>query len=183
MKALPGYYPYLVAGAVLGLVFALGVAGPARRVDELRGALATINGQIQVANASIQETLKLERESSRMRMQLAYRHHAGASPLVWFPEEMSRFFEQFGIRDVSTRVNTGEAESGIPGYQRTFWAVALPLRDGATEMDRAILAISELERADRLLRVHSVSASASAGSNVLGGRTATVTVSLLTRRF
>lgn len=74
-------------------------------------------------------------------------------------------------------------QAELPGYQRTFWAVTLPLGESPANIDRALLAIAELEEVDPLLQVHSVSAFADPGVEVLGGRTATVTVSVLTRQF
>jgi hypothetical protein len=173
----------LTGAALLGVFYACGVAAPARHVRELRASLDKTNSSIRVARDAIQQTRDLERECAAIRAQLAGRGDSKTSPLFWFPEQMSRYFRQFGVEDVTTRVNTGVPEPGLPNYQRTFWAVALPLAANRADIDRALLALAELETADPLTKVHTLSAFADSERRMIGGRTATITVSLLTRQF
>jgi hypothetical protein len=175
--------PLIVAAATVGLFYAATVPAPARRVREARADLAAANARMRASSEAIQRVRNLEQECAGIRKQLAQRSDATITPLVWFPQEMSKHFEQFGITKVSTRINTGLPEPALPGYQRTFWAVTLPLEEDPAEVVRTLLAIASLEAGDPLLRVHTVSAIADAGPEVLGGRRATVTVSLLTRQF
>jgi len=176
--------PTGISGAVaIGLFCAYGVAAPARRVRELRSALAETNGSLRQARNSIDQTRELESECASIRSQLAARAEAMTSPLVSFPAQMSRHFRQFGIENITTRVNTGIPESELPGYQRTFWSVAVPLGGSQSDVDRALLAFSGLESANPSWRVHTVSAFAEPEVKVLGGRRAMATISVLTRQF
>jgi len=176
--------PICVTGAAaIGLFYAYGVAAPARRVRELSSALAERNNNIRLARNSIERTRELECECASIRTQLASRGDVLASPLVLFPEQMTRHFRQFGIENVTTRVNTGLKDPELPGYQRTFWSVAVPLSGSQNEVDRALLAFSDLESANPFLRVHTVTAFADSEVKVLGGRRAMVTVSVLTHQF
>jgi hypothetical protein len=175
--------PYVAGAAVAVLFYAGGILAPARRVRELRTEFNSAMTRIRLATESIQQVRDLERECAGIRMQLAQREDPLSSALVWVPEEMNRHFGRFAFLNVTTRPNTTSPEPGLPGYQRTYWAVALPLGEDPADIDRALLAISELEAADPLLRVHNVSAFAEAGVNLLGGCSANLTVSLLTREF
>lgn len=96
----------LIAAAALGLSYAYGVAPPERRVGELRAELATVKDRLRMAAESIQQVRDLERECSSIRTQLAQRGQSNVSPLFWFPEQMSNYFGQSGIKNVSARVNT-----------------------------------------------------------------------------
>jgi hypothetical protein len=173
----------LFGAAAAGCAYAYLVAVPTRQVDELRAKLGTVNAEIAAARDAVEEVRELEQKSAGIRTQLGRDGRATTSPVLWVPDQMSKFFGQFGIEKVSTRENTGVPQPGLPGYQRSYWAVSFPVGQNATEVDKALLAVSELEATEPLVRVHSVAALAEAGREVLGGQSATVTVSLLTRKF
>ena len=171
-----------VAGAAAaGLFYSFGIAAPRERVRTLDAELADVSARVGTASRAIAEVRDLERKCSHIRARLAQRGQLTSSPLLWFPEQMQSYFSRFGFENVAPRVNTSMEVAGLAGYQRTFWAVTLPLRGAASEVDRVLMAASELEAADPHVRVQTVSISTDA--QALGGRCATVNASVLTRQF
>jgi len=73
--------------------------------------------------------------------------------------------------------NAGLGGPGLPGYQRIYWCVALPMQDVAKEIGPLLLAVANLEQTERV--AHVVDVTIHADPDEPSRRTAAVTLSTL----
>ena len=111
----------------------------------------------------------------------------GAAPLralciarhCFLSEHLARYFAQMGIANAVTRLNTEFAEPNMPGFQRTYWAVDLPLPGSRSDMSRLLIAVAALEETDSIAKVMDLAIRTEDGT---GHRTAIMNVSALTEK-
>ena len=135
----------LIASALL-----LAVSSQQTRGSRLETQRDALQQQIQAARKSTQEIKQQEQASAKARGQLqrAQGDPPAGSALVWLPSRIKRHFDRAGIRDSVTRLNTAADEPRIPGYERTYWAVDLPLSGTPDELRLLLRAVSTLEEAE-----------------------------------
>lgn len=120
----------------------------AQRIEEL-------SGKLESAHAAIEEVRTLEQRAASARAELDRwrRERPAASAMLWFPERIREHFRRAGFAEAVTRLNTTRAEAKLPRFQRSFWAMELPLRAQPGEIGKVLLAAAELEQAEPHVRV------------------------------
>ena len=152
------------------------------RLAENQRRIAELSGNVEHAKKRIKETQEMERRASGARAELVRwnRQRAAASAMVWFPENLKGYFRRFGIVDAVTRLNTVRPEPELPGYQRSYWAVDLPIQDGTVEFGKVLMAVGELEQAEPHVRVLDFAVRRDSANPAR--RTAVINLSTLARR-
>jgi hypothetical protein len=119
-----------------------------RRIEELKR-------NVRDARRRIKETQDMERRAAGARAELARwnRERSAASAMVWFPARIKEHFQRFGIVEPGTRMNTSRDEPGLPGFQRTYWRVSLPLSDAEGSAAEVMRAVAQLEQDDPSVKV------------------------------
>lgn len=148
--------------AVCGLALAAGwqvygrlIAPLKELATEARRDVTDLRGRIDGAQKTIAEIQLLEQSASGARgeLQSFQADIPPGSPLVWFPPRMEKHFGRMGLSRAVTRLNTALDEPGLPDFERTYWAVELPVGNSSGEFRRACLAIAEIEPVDPSIRV------------------------------
>ncbi len=157
---MPSNRTLAVAGAVLlvaGWLFYSHYSIGALREREhgLRFQIADLRVRVQEKIETIKDIRALEQKASNSRAELD-RLESGfptASPLVWIPARMEEHFRRFGFREPIVRLNSTRDEPELPGYQRIFWTVGLPLQEGSDYFPIVLRAVAKLEQAEPVVRV------------------------------
>ena len=125
------------------------------QATEARRAVLDLKGRIAGAQETIGEIHALEQAASgaRGRLPSLQGEVPPGSPLVWFPARIGKHFRSMDIPSAVTRLNTTLDEPELPGFERTYWAVELPLGKGSSEIRKACLAVAEIEPLDPSIRV------------------------------
>ena len=115
---------------------------------------AALKARIADARRVITE---IQEEEARLKLDRAKLDelHKDSPPmpaLVWFPGRVKQHFDRFGSGAVA-RLNTARDEPALPGFERSYWAVEMPVGTSPTEVREICLAISELERLNASVRV------------------------------
>ena len=101
-------------------------------------------------------------------------------PIVWVPERIKQHFRRFGFAELTTRVETAVEEPELPGYQRIYWCVGLPIQNVKRHIGGLLLAVADLEQAEQIVRVADVEIPKEADEP--GQNPVTVTFSTLVRK-
>ena len=102
--------------------------------------------------AEIQEDearVKLARE----KLDALHQDSPPTPALVWFPGRVKQHFDRFGPSGAVARLNTALDEPALPGFERSYWVVEMPVGKSPAEVREICLAISELERLNASVRV------------------------------
>jgi hypothetical protein len=156
--------------------------GPRRRqVNELTRQTQELRQSIAAARATVQTVKAQEQAASAVRFALRQRRQTLPSGeiIAWFPTRMKDHFAQMGIANAVTRLNTEFAEPNMPGFQRTYWAVDLPLPGSRSDMSRLLIAVAALEETDSIAKIMDL---AIRTEDSTGHRTAIMNVSALTEK-
>jgi Tfp pilus assembly protein PilO len=143
----------LLGGLWLG--YSVAILPLQRREQQSLGKLADLRERIQATRKTIQEVKQQEQAtaSSRAELDRLERELPTGSALAWFPVRMKQHFDRFGLSDSVTRLNTSLDEPNMPGYQRTYWAVDLPMQGSAKDFSSLLIAVAELEESDPIIEV------------------------------
>lgn len=101
------------------------------------------------------------------------------STMLWFPERVKQHFSRCGVVAPVTRLNSAHQEDTLPGFERSYWAVELPLRDYSTALNNLLVAVSQFEKSEPHTRVLDFAILQDAENP--GARTAMLNVSTLAR--
>lgn len=177
------YWAWL-GGGTLGLawlIYSLSITPLQRRATEFQRTAADLRGRIASARHTIEETKKQEEAvaSARAELQRIQGDLPTGSAMAWFPNRMKRHFDKLGIPDSATRLNTALNEPDMPDYERSYWAVDLPIRATTADMSKLLIAVAELEEAEPLVKVMDLAIRQDDDS---GRRTAVINVTTLVRR-
>lgn len=148
--------------AVCGVALAAGWQVYGRLIVPLKGQAmeahrdaADVKGRIVGAQKTIAEIRALEQDAGGANggLQSLEGDIPSGSPLVWLPARMEKHFGNMGLPGAVIRLNTKLEESELPGFERTYWIVQLPVGSSPGEFRKACLAVTEIERADSSVRV------------------------------
>lgn len=130
--------------------YAQSIAPLRQREPEARRSIATLKKQIADALSSIGEVRALEAQVSRERSELHSLHRdlPSGSAVVWFPERVRKHFASLGVAGAVARLNTVLDEREPPGFERTYWAVEMPVGSSSREIRAACAAIAGIEPLD-----------------------------------
>ena len=148
----------LIGGAALGsagLFFHYAIAplrlhkkDSVRRVEELRQQLDSAQATLRVSKDPEQEL-----EGERTALNRLFGESALNSAMVSFPESVRQHFARFGIPLRVMRLNTIQEMPDLPGYQRVYWSVALPVAETDRKITGLLIAVAELEKQNRFTKV------------------------------
>ena len=177
-------------GPVLGvLTLAAGWAFHARWIAPLkekeqahRRAAAGLTERISEAQKAIGEVraLEVQNDAERQEIQALFAGHPSDSAVVWFPERMKQHFERAGLGGAVTRLNTTRDEAGLPGFERSYWAVELPVGAATPKVIEACMSVAEMEPLDPAIRVLDVAIRPESGDP--SRRQVVMNVALLSRK-
>lgn len=125
------------------------------RERDLRSQIADLRVGMQAKIETIKDVRALEQKANDSRAELD-RLESGFpadSPLVWIPARMERHFRRLGFQEPVVRLNSTRDEPELPGYQRIFFSVGLPLREGSEDLSSVLRAVAKLEQAEPVVRV------------------------------
>ncbi len=163
------------------LMYSLSIVPLQRRATEFQHTAADLRGRIASARRTIQEAKAQEHAvaSARAELQRFQRDLPTGSAMAWFPSRMKRHFDNLGIPDSATRLNTALNEPDLPDYERSYWAVDLPIQGNAAGISNLLIAVAALEEAESLVKVIDLAIRQDDDS---GRRTAVINVTTLVRR-
>lgn len=146
----------LLGGALLSLAwvtYRLSISPLERRAQELHSECTDVRERIASTRRAIQEIKRQEQAAAGSRGELRRLHHdlPTGSVIVWFPTRMKQYFDRFDLTDSATRLNTAVPEPEIPGFQRTYWSVDLPL--ASQKLSELLIAIENLEDAEPIVKI------------------------------
>ena len=95
-----------------------------------------------------QEAERVRRELDRL-----YRELLAGSAMFSMPPLVREHFARFGIPVRLVRMNSTKDEPDIPGHERSFWSVALPIDEGGRNIFKMLLAVADLDQEKPFLRV------------------------------
>jgi hypothetical protein len=168
----------LVAGQAF---YSLQIAPLREQERAARRAGEALQGKIAEASGVVHEVHRLGEQASRAYTNLTalHAHQPSGSIHLWFPAQMKKHFSTLGIEAV-TRLNTTAKEPGQPDFERTYWAVELPVGNSTADVRAACLAIAEIEPLDPAVRVLDTVIRPVAGDPIR--RAAVINVSVLSRK-
>ena len=150
--------------AVLGSVTALaaGWKYESASLDMLRNReaaalreIADLSGRIEKAEEVLAsgrdeqgEADRIESELKRLQGELPT-----GSAMVSLPAMVKGHFESRGVPVQVIRLNTTREEPEIPGYERDFWSVAIPIEEAGRNMTKFLRAVADLDRENPFLRI------------------------------
>lgn len=152
--------PHWLALAFLALVagwwfYRSAIAPQRERESEMRRSVAALKAQIASGRRVIGEIQELETRLTRERRELASERGdlPAGSAMIWLPELVKEHFGRLGITVWLVRLNTTQEQANIPGYDRAFWSVALPVKEKGREVAKLLRAVADLERQNFFIRV------------------------------
>lgn len=134
---------------------------------ETRRMLAEMEGRLLSARAEMAGIKEREQEIARIRKDLNALHAtAELGPAVtWFPTRIKEQLSAFGVSEAEVRRNTSVAVPGLPGYEWSYWHVALPPQAGLRKVTDALAAVAQIDGRDRFAKIVDFSMSAGVGES------------------
>jgi hypothetical protein len=168
----------LAAGALYGFR----IAPLQNREAVTRERVKELTQLLEKGNREIKDVQALDQRLSRASVEL--RRGRGEAPagaaMAWLPAQVKRYLAEFGITDSATRFNTSIEEPRFPGYERTFWEVAVPLRRATDDARTLLTAVTQLEKSNPILIV--IAVNVDAGTAEPGSATAVINLAALVRK-
>lgn len=112
-----------------------------RRVNEARNLLREC------------QALEAETANARVAVHRLERDLPSGSALFWVPARLKEHFRRFGFAEPLARLNSTVEDPDLPGYQRIFWTIGLPVDYDSKNLGAVMLAVADLEQTDRVARV------------------------------
>ncbi len=157
MKLLRMHWPVLgVVTLAAGWAFhAQWIAPLQEKKSAHRLAAAGLKERIAEAQRVIGEVraLEVQKDAERHEIQALFASHPSDAAVIWFPERMKQHFERAGLAGAVTRLNTTRDEAGLPGFERSYWAVEVPVGGADGKALDACLSVAEIEPLDPFIRV------------------------------
>jgi hypothetical protein len=172
----------VLGGIGLWAVYHYAIAARYELHGQIAAQCATMRESIEKGQAEVELALTLEKEAAEARREL---HRMGLDTpaeeaMVGVPTRVQAHFRRFGFAEPSVRMNSAIKDRKFPRYERIVWGVGLPMQHDSKDISRLLLAVAELQDAERNVHVSDVSIHE---DGVHPGRQiATVTLSLLTLR-
>jgi len=163
------------------LIYRLFVAPLREREWQIRTATTDLGNRILAARKLKNEIQELEDKAAKANAEIR-RSEAGlpTNPqIVWVPQRVRLHFGRFGFSQFATSVQSTEDEPALPGYQRLNWSVVVPLENVTKQIGNLLLAVAELEDAERTIRIRDIAIPR--GVDESNQNMATVTFSTLER--
>ena len=130
---------------------------PSLREQETKALrnVSALNERIGGAQKTISEILAQEKAAGPVRNELKRLHKAfpEGSATVWLPALTKEHFERFGIATLRIHLNGTEDKPGIPGYERGYWSVILPIDEAGPKPANLFIAVAEIEQRNPFVRV------------------------------
>lgn len=148
--------------AVAGLALAVGWTFHGRSIAPLRQSekdtmaeVVHLRASIKSGKITIAETRTEEQAArlSRRELERSKDDPSGKPPSVWLPALVKEHFTRLGIAGPVVRLNMTEEESGIPGYERAYWFVSLPIDEAGRNIATILLGVADLDQRNPLVRV------------------------------
>lgn len=143
------------AVAVGWWLYAQRIAPLQRSETAARAAIAELGVRTDETRVSLKAVKDLQQQTGGIRAELQRLHGdiAADSAIAWFPQRLKTHFAGFGLPGGATRMVNTQDEPDLPGYRRSYWAVALPIKGGNRTIDALLLAIEGLEREAPFVKV------------------------------
>jgi len=136
------------------LIYTKSVIPLQARKQATQSQVAEVRQTLAAARATMQEVAAQQQEVARVRSALDQLHRDRRGPaVVWFPERIKAHFQRFGLPQAVTRLNTALDEPELPGYQRIYWAVEVPIPETAKDLKGVLRAVGTMESAEATVRV------------------------------
>jgi len=114
-----------------------------------------LDGRVNEARDSLKECQAVEAETATARVAVhrLERDLPSSSAIFWVPARLKEHFRRFGFAEPLARLNTAQEDAELPGYQRIYWTIGLPLNDDPKSLGAVLLAVADLEQTERLSKV------------------------------
>ena len=119
-----------------------------RIVSDLRGRIESARITIDQVRAAEQNAGSSQGELERLQGDLP----AGLT-IISAPTLVREHFARFGIAVSVVRLNTTQNEPDIPGYQRGFWSVALPIDAASRNIVPMLRGVADLDQQNSSVRI------------------------------
>jgi hypothetical protein len=171
-------------GALLALGYFAGdlsITPWKRKEGELIQKITQLRQQNLVARREVQAIKEEEQAAGTARMTLRQlrRDLPSGSAIAWLPTRIKEHFALRGIADAVTRLNTTGDEPGMPGYEKSYWAVDLPMTGATSEMRHLLTAVADLEQPGSIVKVLDLAIR----EEELGRRTAVINIAALVEKL
>lgn len=125
------------------------------RESEALQAVSALNERIGRAQQTIAEIQARERDTVLVRSELQRLQKAfpAGAATAWLPTLAKEHFARFVIAARRIHLNGTQDEPGIPGYERGFWSVTLPVDEAGPIPVNLFLAVAEIEQRNPYVRV------------------------------
>lgn len=130
-----------------------------QRETECQQAVADVQQHLSDAKAELKEIGREEQEVAHARGLLDSLHAdvPKGPTVVWLPVRLRTHLRSAGIAEAGIRINSVVPESGVAGYERTYWHLNLSKQEGMQNMSAVLLAVAEIERQAPFVRILDVS--------------------------
>jgi hypothetical protein len=141
---------------VVGWAFHARVIAPLkqREAEALRGG-AELKSRLDGAQNLIAEVQAEEQNASREpgEMKRLESELPPGSAMFWLPPLVKRHLERAGFADSLVNLSALRDEPRIPGCERSFWSVRLPIDAAGRNVPTLLLAVADLDQQNPFLRV------------------------------
>lgn len=119
-----------------------------------RHRIAELSGEVQGARRAMEEMRAQEGQATEARAEVDRwnQDYPAGSATAWVPELVESHFARFGIDVAIVRLNTTLEEPELPGYDRAYWSVGMPIAE-ANKARASLLAAAEFEQQYRFVRL------------------------------
>jgi hypothetical protein len=111
------------------------------RLDGAQNLIAGIQAEEQHAEGERSEMKRLESELP------------AGSAMFWLPPLVKRHLERSGFADALVSLSAIRDEPRIPGCERSFWSVRLPIDAAGRNVPTLLLAVADLDQQNPFVRV------------------------------
>ena len=125
------------------------------RETEAMREIADLSGRIEKAQEVLAAGRDEEGEAGRIQSELKRLQDAlpTGSAMVSLPAIVKGHFESRGVPVQVIRLNATREEPGIPGYDRDFWSVAIPIEEAGRNMTKFLRSVADLDRENPFMRI------------------------------
>ena len=119
-----------------------------RKIGELQEQLDSVSKTLRRIKDAEQQTG--EARASLNRRLSEFPHESAMSAI---PKDIRKHFSGFGLPPSVIRLNTAQPEPNLPGWQRAYWSVGLPIAKTDSNLTALLLAVAELDRREPFVNV------------------------------
>jgi hypothetical protein len=116
---------------------------------------ANLSERIEKAKKTIAEVRAAEEGAAPIRQQLEKLQEdlPVGSTMVALPALVKAHFARAGVAVRLIRLNTTQNQPDIPGFERGFWSVALPIDENGRNVAKLLMAVTDLDRENPFIRI------------------------------